>query len=314
VELILNVSFPVFGLILCGWLAARLGVLGQQSTEALNGFVYYFALPALLFIFVARAPVERVFYAPFLAAFGGGYVITFGLAWLLFRRLYPERLAVRAMRTSNTTFANTGYMGIPLASTAFGDAAVLPAIMATVFVSVVMINVAIALIELDVAREAGGTRILRDVGLSLAKNPFVITVLLAVVFPLAGWTVPAPVAKFCDLLGSAAGPCALFALGMFVATQSLRTGIGEAALISAIKLLLQPLVTWLLVTYVFELEPVWAVTTVLVSALPMGATCFVLAQRYDVLVNRTSSATVLSTALSVVTVTLLLAWLGPGVG
>ncbi len=313
-ELILNVAFPVFGLILCGWLAARLGVLGQQSTQALNDFVYWFALPALLFIFVARAPVERIFYAPFLAAFGGGYAITFGLAWLLFRRLYPERLAARTMRTSNTTFANTGYMGIPLASTAFGDAAVLPAIMATVFVSVVMINVAIALIEFDVAREAGGTRILRDVGASLARNPFVVAVLLAVIFPLAGWTVPAPVAKFCDLLGSAAGPCALFALGMFVATQSLRVGIGEAALISAIKLLVQPFVTWLLVTYVFELEPIWAVTTVLVSALPMGATCFVLAQRYDVLVNRTSSATVLSTALSVVTVTALLAWLGPGVG
>ncbi|MDX1594943.1 MAG: AEC family transporter [Gammaproteobacteria bacterium] len=312
-DLVLNVSFPVFGLILCGYLAARLGVLGQQSTQALNGFVYYFALPALLFVFVARAPVDRIFYWPFLAAFGGGYAITFGVSWLLFRKLYAERLAARAMRTSNGVFANTGYMGIPLASTAFGDAAVLPAIMATVFVSVVMLNVAIALIELDVAREAGGSRILRDVGLSMVKNPIVIPVALATVFPLAGWTLPAPVAKFCDLLGSAAGPCALFALGMFVATQSLRAGVGEAGLISFFKLIVQPFVTWLLVTYVFELEPIWAVTTVLVSALPMGATCFVLAQRYEVLVNRTSSATVLSTALSVITVTLLLAWLGPSV-
>jgi len=313
-ELILNVSIPVFGLILCGYLAARLGVLGQQSTEALNGYVYYFALPALLFVFVARAPVERIFYAPFLAAFGGGYVITFVIAFVVFRRLYPGRLAATTMRANNAVFANTGYMGIPLASAAFGEAAVLPAIMATVFVSVISLNVAIALIEFDVVREAGGTRILRDVGRSLVRNPIIIPVAVAMLFPLAGWTLPAPLEKFCDLLGSSAGPCALFALGMFVATQSLRVGLGEAGLVSGFKLLIQPLVTWALVTYVFELEPVWAVATVLVSALPMGATCFVLAQRYRVLVGPTSSATLLSTALSVVTVTLLLAWLGPQPG
>ncbi|RLA36515.1 MAG: hypothetical protein DRR03_03875 [Gammaproteobacteria bacterium] len=121
-ESILNVSFPVFGLILCGYLAARTGVLGQQSTEALNGYVYYFALPALLFVFVARAPVERVFYWPFIASFGGGYLVTMAVAFLLFRKLYAERLAATSMRSTNAVFANTGYMGIPLASTAFGDA------------------------------------------------------------------------------------------------------------------------------------------------------------------------------------------------
>jgi len=189
----------------------------------------------------------------------------------------------------------------------------MPAIMATVFVSLIGLNLAIVLIELDVAREAGGKRILRDVGASLVKNPIVIPVALALVFPLAGWSVPAPVAKFCDLLGNSAGPCALFALGLFVATQSLRSGLGEAGLITFVKLIAQPLVTWLLVTYVFKLEPIWAVTTVLVSALPMGATCFVLAQRYRVLVGTTSSATLLSTALSVITVTLLLAALGPAI-
>jgi predicted permease len=72
-----NVSLPVFGVIFCGYLSAKLRILGPQSMEALNSFVYYFALPALPFIFVARAPVERIFYPPFLAAWGGGLAITF---------------------------------------------------------------------------------------------------------------------------------------------------------------------------------------------------------------------------------------------
>lgn len=52
---LLTVSLPVFGLMFCGYLAGRLRVLGADSSEALNRFVYYFALPALLFVFVARA-------------------------------------------------------------------------------------------------------------------------------------------------------------------------------------------------------------------------------------------------------------------
>ena len=55
---LLNITLPVFGIIFCGYLAARLKILGPQSSEALNAFVYYFALPAILFVFVARAPVR----------------------------------------------------------------------------------------------------------------------------------------------------------------------------------------------------------------------------------------------------------------
>ena len=313
-QALLDVTLPVFALIACGWLAVRTKLLGPASAEALNGYVYWFALPALLFVFVARAPLERILYAPFLAAFGGGYLITFALVFALFSLWRRRTLAARSVYGTNAALANTGYMGIPLASFAFGDAAVLPAIMATVFVTVVGLNLAILLIELEVARGAVGGRILRDVSASLLKNPVVLPVAAAALFPLAGWPLPRSLAGFCDLLGSSAGPCALFALGMFVAGQSLRGGLAEAGVVTLFKLVAQPALTWYLAFHLFPMEPVWAATAVLVSALPMGASCFVLAQRYGVEVGPTSSATLLSTALSVVTVTLLLAWLGPGVG
>jgi len=305
-DALLTVSVPVFGLILCGYLAGYFGVLGAQSSEALNRFVYYFALPALLFIFVARAPLERILYWPFLAAWGGSLALSFGLTALLARLVYRDRLAVVGLRSMNASFANTGYMGIPLAITAFGEAAGLPAIIATAFMGIVLISLTIALIETDLSTKAGAGGIARDVGLALAKNPLVLSVAAGALVSAFGISIPLPLAKFFDLLSSAAGPCALFAIGLFISGQSVREGLHEAALITAIKLLVHPAIAWLLLATVFEVEPLWATVTILIAALPTGANCFVLAQRYNVFVAPTSATILLSTALSVVTVSLLL--------
>ena len=305
-DALLTVSVPVFGLILCGYLAGYFGVLGAQSSEALNRFVYYFALPALLFIFVARAPLERILYWPFLAAWGGSLALSFGLTALLARLVYRDRLAVVGLRSMNASFANTGYMGIPLAITAFGEAAGLPAIIATAFMGIVLISLTISLIETDLSTKAGAGGIARDVGLALAKNPLVLSVAAGALVSAFGISIPLPLAKFFDLLSSAAGPCALFAIGLFISGQSVREGLHEAALITAIKLLVHPAIAWLLLAAVFEVEPLWATVTILIAALPTGANCFVLAQRYNVFVAPTSATILLSTALSVVTISLLL--------
>ena len=74
---IVDVVLPVFGLILAGVLAGRFRILGQESSEALNRFVYWFALPPLLFLGMARAPVHEVANLPFLGAYLGGVAAAF---------------------------------------------------------------------------------------------------------------------------------------------------------------------------------------------------------------------------------------------
>ena len=76
---ILDVVLPVFAIMLAGYLAGRLRLLGDASSEALNGFVYYGAMPALFFVSMAGAPLAEAFDGPFLAAFGGGMAVTW--AW-----------------------------------------------------------------------------------------------------------------------------------------------------------------------------------------------------------------------------------------
>jgi predicted permease len=124
---------------------------------------------------------------------------------------------------------------------------------------------------------------------------------------VSGVPLPSAVRLFGELLGNAAGPCALFALGLFLAGQPLRDDLRLVGWLVVLKLVVQPAATWVLAFRLLVVEPVWAEVAVLLNALPVGAGAFVLAQQYGRQVARTSAAILISTVLSVLTISYLLA-------
>ena len=106
-DALVNVAIPVFGIVLTGYLAGRWGVLGPESAQALNRFVYYFALPPVLFVFTARAPIASVLYWPFIAAFVGGSVITLLLALLAGRLWFRHERERLSLHVLTAVFSNT---------------------------------------------------------------------------------------------------------------------------------------------------------------------------------------------------------------
>ena len=89
---ILDVVIPVFAIMLAGYLCGRFGLLGEASSEALNRFVYYVAMPALFVVSMSRVSLAEAFNGPFLLAFGGGMAITGGIAIGGAAWLFPNRL------------------------------------------------------------------------------------------------------------------------------------------------------------------------------------------------------------------------------
>lgn len=303
-EPVFNVVLPVFGIILTGYACGRFQILGPASSEALNKFVYFVALPVLLFYSMARVKPAEILNWPFLAAFGGGCVIVTIIAVVFVRYVFRTRLSEQAMFGMVAIFGNTGYMGIPLSIVAFGDAGALPAIVATVFQTIIMIPMYAVMIEADLRGERGLTAAL-NVTKSLTRNPLMIASVVGLVWSFSGIHIPTPLATFCEILSGAAGPSALFAIGMFLVGKSLRQGIGEIGAVTVFKLLIHPLVTWILFEFVFEVEPLWHAIGILMAALPAGALCFVVAQNYNVYVQRTSAAILISTIVAVVTLSAL---------
>ena len=309
-ETIVNVAFPVFAIVALGYLAGHWRILGPESAVALNRFVYYFALPPVLFVFTARAPIDEVLNWPFIAAFLLGTLATLAISFVIGRLVHGHNLSLLTMQGFTAVFANTAYMGIPLFLPAYGEEGALPAIVATFAGLVVLIGGVVATLESVRAKGPSPLDICREVAGAILRNPLLIAPLLGIGYSALALPLPTPIGNFLDLMAASAGPAALFALGLSLVGRPLLGDLAEVSWLIVLKLAVHPLLTFLLVKYVFELDPLWANAAIVLSALPVGALVFVVAQQYDLYVQRASAAIVLSTTISVVTISVLLIALG----
>ncbi len=310
-EKILTVSLPIFALLFSGYGAGRLRLLNEPAVVGLNGFVFYFALPALLFVKMAEAPLGQAFDWRFPAAYLTGGFVVFALAMLFGRTLFGHGLAVLGLEGLAAAWPNVGYMGLPLVIAAFGEQAILPAVLIVVFDAVVTLSVAIALVEAGLGRGGRWRDTAGTVGVGLVRNPLLLSISGGALLSVSGLSLHASLDAFGKLLGSAALPCALFSLGASLVGRAATAGMREVAPVVGLKLVVHPLAVWLMAAHVFSLDPLWAAVAVLDAALPVAANVFVLARRYDIYVERASSIVLISTTASVVTVSALLALLSP---
>ena len=307
-QAILNVALPIFGVILAGYLAGRWRILGGESTAALNAFVSYFALPVLFFGTLARTPVAAVLDPALMLGFGIVVLATF-LLGMATTRLVSRRaggLAAMSLQGIAASWGNVGYMGVPLCLAAFGEAGLPPAMLTVIVTAIVAMVIGVMLIELEVAAGHGPLKTFLRAAFNVARNPLPVSIALGIVVSAIGLPIPTPVEKWLDLLGAAAAPCALFAIGLFLSDKSIRSGLAEAGCATVIKLLLQPLAAWLVLPFFVDLASVPGKVALLMAALPTAANAFVLAKQFDIAVEQNSASVLLSTAFSVITVSALL--------
>jgi malonate transporter and related proteins len=311
-DALINVVVPVFGVVLTGYLAGRFEVLGSDSAAALNRFVFYFALPPALFIFMARAPAEKIFNWPFIGAFVGGEFATLLIALIVGRVWFHQDLATRTVAGLAALQANTVYMGLPLLLTAYGPDGALPTIVATLCLTFVFISSVIAVLESTRASEQSTFRMAAQVASRVLRNPLVISPLLGILFSIAALPLPKAASNYLDLMAATVGPAALFSLGLSLIGRKLTGNMAEVIWLSTLKAIINPALTFALVTYVFAMDSLWSKAAIILAAMPTGANAYVVAQQYNVHVETVSSVVVLSTGISVVTISILLIWLGVG--
>src|SRR3954468_12693317 len=136
-QAILNIAFPIFGVILAGYLAGRWRILGGEATAALNAFVSFFALPILFFGTLARTPVETVLDPALMAGFGLVVLATFGIGMLSARLAVRGGLAKMSLQGIAASWGNVGYMGVPLCLAAFGEQGLPPAMLTVIVTAVI---------------------------------------------------------------------------------------------------------------------------------------------------------------------------------
>ena len=142
-------------------------------------------------------------------------------------------------------FSNNVLLGLPLAKVALGDAAVPSVALVLVFNALILWT--LVTVSVEWARHGsfsvhGFAKTLRGV----LTNPIVAAILSGALFGLTGWPLPAAIDVPLSMVGQAATPMALIALGMGLAEYGVREGWKISVAICAVKLLIQPLVVWAL--------------------------------------------------------------------
>ncbi|KGE78844.1 AEC family transporter [Halomonas sp. ND22Bw] len=304
---VLGVVLPIFGLILAGYLCRRTGRLGETAAAELNRFVVWLCLPALLFRTTATARWEEIWHPGFIAAVTLPTLLLFAVT-VGYRLRGRRRLVDASIDGLGAAYANTGYVGIPLSLLVLGEAGLAPALIATLIVVCVLFAIAVVCIEVGLQDEPSFVQALAKVFKALARNPLVVSPLVGALWALGGAPLDGPFDDFLRLLGDATTPCALVSLGLFLAQKQSGSAEGAWGLVG-LKLLVHPLITWVLAFHVFALPPLWAKSALLMSALPTGTGPYMLAEFYGREAAVVSRTVLLSTLGSVVTLSLCLYWL-----
>lgn len=306
---LLSNVIPVFALIACGYAAGRSRILDGAAASALNAFVYFFALPALLFLFTAQAPISEILNVPFLFSFLLGSIGAYLLTFVAAVRLLSLSRTESALAALAGTFPNTAYLGIPLFLALGDDQSVGAAIAATVAANTIFIGGSLAYFAFSDQKSGPALRSALEAAFTLAKNPLIVAPLLALPFAVYSVSLPAIPVRFLELLGGTAGPAALFALGLSFLGRPFKVSWNELFICSSIKLALQPLLVAVLAYFVFPVPGDLAKSAVILAAFPTGALAFVLALQRGSFVSQASAIMIITTLLSMISVPVLLLYL-----
>ena len=299
-------ALPFFLLIAIGFGAAATGFFGPEATAYLTKFVFFFALSAMLFRFSSSLALNEVFDLNFglayLLACLTVYAIFMGVA-LALRKGWSEA----AIEGQCAIIGNNGFLALPLLISLMGEVAAAPAMFVLVIDLIVFGSLAVVFITAD-RQGSVSVNALAQIGLGLLKNPMVMSMALGLTWSYLGIEMPRAADDFLRILGSAATPCALFAIGASLAGKSAER-FGTAVWLSFGKLIVHPAVVAFFALWVFDVEPFAAGVMIATAAMPAAGNIYIIAQHYGVAPARVSSAILISTVASVVSLTVVLGWI-----
>jgi malonate transporter and related proteins len=294
----LGLSAPLFALVLAGFGIARLTPWPKRWTDALSRLVFLVPVPALLFQIMTRITETREVDAHLLVAFFGGCFLVFGLGILGGRGLGLDGVG-QSVFAMGGIFSNNVMMGLPLARLTLGPEALPRVALVLLFNAATLWT--LATVSVEFARHGAlNWRGLSNTLVHVFKNPIVVAIAAGSVFGGLGWVLPRVVDQALSALGHSAGPLALLVLGLGIAQYPVRNELRTALAICGLKLVVQPLVVWLL-ALALGLPTLERQVVVLLASLPVGINVYLIAAEFKTLQGAVASSLVLSTLLAALT-------------
>ncbi|MGR3622001.1 AEC family transporter [Pseudophaeobacter sp.] len=298
-------TLPFFAIIGLGYWAGRTRFFTEDATAYLTKFVFFFPLSAMIFRFAANLSFAEIFDPDLVLGYLIGTLAVYLLVTLvaLLRRLDMSTAAVEAQCGA---IGNVGFLGLPMMTILFGEASIAP-MMVVLSVDLVVFS-SLIVILINLGRGSGlGLATVKLVLMGLVRNPMILAICAGLAWSAAALPIPVPMNDFLSVLGGAATPGALFAIGASLASKSaerLQIAVG----LSFAKLILHPACVAIGVLYLVPVTPFSANVAIAAAALPVAGNVYMLAQHYGVAPHRASASILISTLVSILTLPMVIAW------
>ncbi len=300
---------PVFLIMALGFVLGKTRLFPEGSSGILITFVWYVAIPSLMFRSVAPATLPQAEELLFVAGYYSSLLFLYMLAVLVSKYVFRLTASEQAVFALSSCFANGGFIGIPILEGAFGDEGVRLLLVILSFHSLTLLTITTIIAE-RANRSSGGPGVLRKTIGSLAHNPLLIALVSGLTWSALGLPFPEWLDRVLALPAQSAAPTGLFAAGLAIAGFKIAGDIRQASIAVALKLMVLPILVFTTTHFILGLPTVWVGVATLTAALPTGMVAYTFGEQYGIGARRAATTVVISTSLSLLTLSTLLVLIG----
>ncbi len=300
---VLNLALPFFGLIIIGFACGKIKQIPDTALGWMNFFIIYVSLPALFYRILAQTPLEQLAQVDFIIATTLSTFWVFAVAFAIGIAVTKGRIDQSTIAGLAGAYGNIGYMGPGLALSTLGPTAAVPVALIFCFDTLLLFSLVPFMMAIGSPQKKSVASVALEVVKRIGTNPLVIASVLGILSAAVQFQPPAAAEKLMLFLSNASAPCALFTLGVTVALRPLKKVPWEMPMLTTVKLVMHPIIVFVLLSAFGPFDQMWIDTAVLMAALPPALNVFVFARQYDTWVEEASTAVLVGTVVSVVTLT-----------
>lgn len=278
INIVIQTTIPIFLLIGMGLFSRKMGFLKSGDERVLSTYLYYFSLPALLFVSLS----EIVFTGETFIFIAAGVLPIFivSIIYLLLYLIFRLPKNTFYLLTISTVFGSLAFYGLPFTAFAFPiKQAEYLAILSVSSIGIPIFVISITMLELFRLENSSAALGLKIVIKRLAKNPLILSILGGTVLAVIGIKIPIPLSTSLHMLGSTTSTVAIFMLGVFLYGRRY-TNIFEAFKLSLLRIIFLPAIA-LITMILFDLPELESSILILMHSMPFAISMMVLSERYD---------------------------------
>ncbi|MTI11302.1 AEC family transporter [Curvivirga aplysinae] len=306
---VLEIVLPVFGIVMMGFGANKLGWFSEQAEQGLTTFTFNFAAPLMLFNVISQVDLPSDPPISLFITFYGPLFTVAILGFLSSRYIFKRNYTVQVISGFSCAFGNLLLLGLPLFLLAFGEEKILPFFILLSVHGLTLFTIVTILLEIGVKKENSdnsGNRLAKTIVVALIQNPILIGIICGLTVNLLQIPMPEAVYTLSGLMKGAMIPAALFALGSSLTRYGIRGRFWESLSIVICKIIIFPILVYVVGTYIFELDYFVVALLTLMAAQPPGVMGYMFATKYHVGEAVVSTSIYVAAVSSVVTLTWLL--------